>query len=140
MSVFWSIFFKLISVLSNVVIGYIGGKIKKIDINSIASLLFYLIAPIIFFSVPASTKLNFNTISIVIIVAIISSISCLISYYILGFYSYLSGFRFPYLPAYYCCLCRCIPTISFHCHHIKIICCSVEPAQPMSVTFLLGAA
>lgn len=83
---FWLIFFKIIAVLLNVIVGFVAGKIsskwQKIEQDSIASLLFYFIAPIVFFSIPAHTKLSLYEISITLVTFSISTILCFSSYFI----------------------------------------------------------
>jgi predicted permease len=63
-------------------IGFVAGRYLKIERDSIASLLFYLIAPIVFFNSITRTTINLTTLSLPIIVYLISSIICLIFYFI----------------------------------------------------------
>ncbi|KJV56346.1 membrane transport family protein [Orientia chuto str. Dubai] len=82
MAIFYFVFFKIIAILLNVVIGFLAGKWSKVERDSIAGLLFYFIAPIVFFSIPAHTKLNFHEISIAIVTFTIASILCGFSNYV----------------------------------------------------------
>jgi malate permease and related proteins len=84
MAIFSIVFFKIFSLLLTVVIGFMAGRWSKVERDSIASLLFYFIAPIIFFATPASTSLTPKAISFVIVVAGIASFICLFSYYFFG--------------------------------------------------------
>jgi malate permease and related proteins len=82
MLVFSIVFFKTISVLLCVIIGFLAGKLCNIDRDSIASLLFYFISPIVFFAIPASTTLTVSALSITLVTFVIASIIALISYYL----------------------------------------------------------
>lgn len=84
MPIFSSIFFKIISILLSIIVGYFAGRFKKVDRETIANLIFYFIAPIVFFSVPASSNITFADLGIVFIVYFISSCLAIFSYY---FYS-----------------------------------------------------
>lgn len=80
MSIFYIVFLKIISVLLNVVIGFVAGKFSKVDRESISTLLFYFISPIVFFSIPASTNVTFGDIGITFVVFVISSSLCIFTY------------------------------------------------------------
>lgn len=80
MSIFYIVFLKIISVLLNVVIGFVAGKFSKVDRDSISTLLFYFISPIVFFSIPASTNVTLGDIGITFVVFIISSFLCIFTY------------------------------------------------------------
>ncbi len=82
MAIFSLVFFKIISILLNVIIGFLAGRWLKVERDSIASLLFYFIAPIVFFSTPASTQLTLHATSITLITYIIATILCLFSYFL----------------------------------------------------------
>ena len=88
-AIFSLIFFKVISLLLSVIIGFIAGKYKDVQRESITLLLFYFIAPIVFFSIPANSVLTINAISIIITMFILASILCFISYKI--FSRYMEG-------------------------------------------------
>lgn len=79
MAIFNFVFFKIIAILLNVIIGFLAGKWSKVDRDSIAGLLFYFIAPIVFFSIPAHTKLDLHEISIAIVTFVIASALCYLS-------------------------------------------------------------
>ncbi|MDX1916891.1 MAG: AEC family transporter [Rickettsiaceae bacterium] len=80
MPLFYTVFFKIISILLSVIIGYAAGRLEKVERESIASLLFYFIAPIVFFSVPANSTLSFTDIGISMVTYTISCIACLCAY------------------------------------------------------------
>ncbi|MDF2965196.1 MAG: hypothetical protein K0Q51_584 [Rickettsiaceae bacterium] len=84
MAIFSIVFFKIISLLLSVLIGFLAGKFSKVERDSIASLLFYFIAPIIFFATPASTSLTPKAVSFVLVVAMLASCLCIFSYYFFG--------------------------------------------------------
>ncbi|NDB84003.1 MAG: AEC family transporter [Alphaproteobacteria bacterium] len=80
MPLFYTVFFKIISILLSVIIGYVAGRLEKVQRESIASLLFYFIAPIVFFSVPANASLAFSDIGISVVTFTISCSACLLAY------------------------------------------------------------
>lgn len=84
MSLFYILFFKIVSILLSVIIGYVAGRMEKVERESIAALLFYFIAPIVFFSVPASANLALSDIGIAVITF---TIACLLSYVAYKLYS-----------------------------------------------------
>lgn len=86
MEIFVTVFFKTISVLLNVLIGFLAGKYFNVQRDGIAALLFYFIAPIVFFAIPANTDLTFAALSITLTTFVIATIISLGSYYIFGFY------------------------------------------------------
>ncbi|MFK8040453.1 MAG: AEC family transporter [Rickettsiaceae bacterium] len=86
MAIFSVVFLKTVSVFLCVIIGFLGGKYSNIDRNSIATLLFYFITPIVFFSVPASTVFTIFEFSITFVLFIISTILGIIGYYFAGMY------------------------------------------------------
>lgn len=86
MSIIWIVFLKTVSVLLSIIIGFFAGRFSNVDNDSIASLLFYFISPIVFFAIPASTTLTFAALSITLVTFVISSILCLFSYYFFGKY------------------------------------------------------
>ena len=77
MTLFYTLFFKIISILLSVIVGYIAGRLDKVERESIAALLFYFIAPIVFFSVPANTTLTLSDLGIALITF---SSSCVLSF------------------------------------------------------------
>lgn len=86
MGVFSIVFLKIVSVLLNVIIGFLAGRFSKVDRDSIASLLFYFISPIVFFTIPASTNLSLSEVSIAFVTFVIATGLCSLSYYLYGMY------------------------------------------------------
>jgi predicted permease len=86
MALFSIVFFKTVSVLLSVIIGFLAGKYSKVERDSIAALLFYFISPIVFFAIPASTTLTLSALSITVVVFCISTLLMLFSYYFFGQY------------------------------------------------------
>lgn len=86
MALFSIVFFKTVSVLLSVIIGFLAGKYSKVERDSIAALLFYFISPIVFFAIPASTTLTLSALSITVVVLCISTLLSLFSYYFFGRY------------------------------------------------------
>lgn len=86
MIVFSIVFFKIVSVLLNVIIGFLAGRWSKVERDSIAALLFYFISPIVFFSIPASTTMTMSALSVTLVAFVISTILCIFSYHFFGLY------------------------------------------------------
>jgi predicted permease len=80
MALFSIVFFKIISILLSVIVGYVAGRMEKVERESIASLLFYFIAPIVFFSVPASANLSISDIGVAFLTFTIATILSLAAY------------------------------------------------------------
>ena len=64
MAVFSLVFFKVLSSLLSVLIGFLSGRFSNVEKDSIASLLFYFVAPIVFFAIPTSAELTLNSLGI----------------------------------------------------------------------------
>ncbi len=86
MAIFTIVFFKTISVLLSVVIGFLAGRYSKVERDSIASLLFYFISTIVFFAIPASTTLTLSALSVTVVVFFIATSLSIFSYYFFGRY------------------------------------------------------
>lgn len=86
MAIFTIVFLKTISVLLSVVIGFLAGRYSKVERDSIASLLFYFISPIVFFAIPASTTLTLSALSVTVVVFFIATSLSIFSYYFFGRY------------------------------------------------------
>lgn len=80
------VFFKTISGLLSVIIGFLAGKYSNVERDSIASLLFFFISPIVFFTIPTSTTVTLGHLSITILTFLISTILAAISYYLCSLY------------------------------------------------------
>lgn len=86
MAIFSIVFFKTVSVLLSVIIGFLAGKYSNVERDSIASLLFYFISPIVFFAIPASTTLTFSTLSISLATFLIATSLSIFAYHFFGMY------------------------------------------------------
>jgi predicted permease len=84
MTIFSLVFFKVLSSLLSVVIGFLSGKYSNVDKESIASLLFYFVAPIVFFAIPTSTQLTFSSLGITLITFSLCTILSFFSYWLYG--------------------------------------------------------
>lgn len=84
--VFSVVFFKIIAILLNVVIGFLAGRLLNVQRDSIASLLFYFISPIVFFTIPANSNLSVSALGITLVTFIICSLLCIFAYYFFGMY------------------------------------------------------
>lgn len=85
-AIFSLVFFKIVAILLNVVVGFMAGRWMKVERDSIASLLFYFVSPIVFFTIPASANLSISALGITLVTFIISSSLCIFSYYFFGLY------------------------------------------------------
>lgn len=81
MLLFSIVFLKIITLLLNVLIGFLAAKYSNVAGRSMSALLFYYITPIVFFSIPASASIDFKSFSIGIVIFLISSLICLTSFY-----------------------------------------------------------
>jgi len=84
MAIFSIVFFKTISVLFNVIIGFLAGRYSNVERDGIAALLFYFISPIVFFAIPASTTLTFSALSITLVTFLIATAISIFSYHLFG--------------------------------------------------------
>lgn len=84
MAIFSLVFFKVLSALLSVVIGYLAGRFSNVEKESIASLLFYFVAPIVFFAIPTNTHLTFNALGITAVTFVLSSFLGFFSYWLYG--------------------------------------------------------
>lgn len=85
MAIFSLVFFKVLSSLLSVAIGFGAGKFADVDKDSIAKLLFYFVAPIVFFAIPTSTTLQVSDLGILFITIFICSMLVLLSYWLYGY-------------------------------------------------------
>jgi predicted permease len=81
MVLFSLVFFKIVTILLNVLVGFLAAKYSGVSGRSISALLFYYITPIVFFSIPASAPIDFKSLTIGLVVFFLSSIICFISSY-----------------------------------------------------------
>jgi hypothetical protein len=84
MVIFSLVFFKVLSCLLSVLLGYCSGRFSDVQKDSIASLLFYFVAPIVFFAIPTSAKLNFSDLGITAITTTLCALLSFFSYWLYG--------------------------------------------------------
>lgn len=84
MAIFSLVFFKVLSSLLSVIIGFMSGKYSNVEKDSIASLLFYFVAPIVFFAIPTSTNLIFSSLGITLLTFTLCTILGFFSYWLYG--------------------------------------------------------
>lgn len=82
MNIFLTLLAKLIPLYFFITLGYIAGKRLNVKKKSIASLLIYIIAPLIVFNGVVSAPLNSASLSLPILFFICSSLICLFFYFI----------------------------------------------------------
>lgn len=86
MATFGLVFFKTISVLLSVLVGFLAGKYSGVERNGIASLLFYYVSPIVFFSIPANTELTLSSASVALLTFSIATTLSISAYFFFGRY------------------------------------------------------
>lgn len=84
MTIFSIVFFKVLSSLLSVLLGYLAGRFSNVEKESIASLLFYFVAPIVFFAIPTNAKLTINSLGITVLTFTMGSILGILSYWFYG--------------------------------------------------------
>ncbi|RTK92281.1 MAG: AEC family transporter [Rickettsiales bacterium] len=84
MAIFSLVFLKVLSSLLSVVIGFLAGRYSNVEKESIASLLFFFVAPIVFFAIPTSTHLTFSSLGITALTFTLCTVLSVFSYYIYG--------------------------------------------------------
>ncbi|MBF8247052.1 MAG: AEC family transporter [Rickettsia sp.] len=82
MNIFNIVFLKILSSIFVVLLGYVAGKIRKIDKETITSLLFYFIAPIVIISILTKSRLKISDFSIVFITFLICSCLNIITFFL----------------------------------------------------------
>ena len=84
MAIFSLVFFKVLSSLLSVVIGFMSGKYSNVEKDSIASLLFYFVVPIVFFAIPTSANLTFSSFGITLLTFVLCTMLSFFSYWLYG--------------------------------------------------------
>ena len=84
MAIFSLVFFKVLSSLLSVLIGFLSGRFSNVEKESIASLLFYFVAPIVFFAIPTSSHLTFSSLGITVVTFALATILGVFSYWLYG--------------------------------------------------------
>ncbi|HJK86543.1 MAG TPA: AEC family transporter [Candidatus Megaira endosymbiont of Nemacystus decipiens] len=84
MSLFILVFLKVLSSLLSVVIGFLAGKYSDVERDSIAALLFYFVAPVVFFAIPTNTHLTFQALGITLLTFCLCSLISVFCYWLYG--------------------------------------------------------
>jgi len=84
MAIFSLVFLKVLSSLLSVLIGFLSGRFSNVEKDSIASLLFYFVAPIVFFAIPTNTHLSFGELGISAVTFTLASFLGFFSYWLYG--------------------------------------------------------
>lgn len=84
MAIFSLVFLKVFSSLLSVVIGFLAGKFSNVEKDSIAALLFYFVAPIVFFAIPTSANLTFSSLGITLLTFTLCTILSFFCYWLYG--------------------------------------------------------
>jgi predicted permease len=86
MGIFSLVFFKVLSALLSVLVGFLAGKFSDVKKQSIASLLFFFIAPIVFFAIPTSTSLGLSSLGITLLTFTLAALLTFFSNWLYGKY------------------------------------------------------
>ena len=85
MIIFSLVFYKILTSLLYVLIGFLAGKYSNVDRDSIARLLFYFVAPVVFFSIPTNASLTLSDLSLIVVVYLICAFLVVFSYWLYGY-------------------------------------------------------
>jgi len=86
MEVFLTLLLKLIPLYIIILLGFIGGKYLGAKKETLASLLIYIIAPIIIFNGVVTTKISISSLSLPVLFFVLASITSIIFYKIAGYF------------------------------------------------------
>lgn len=86
MEIFFTLLFKLIPLYIIILLGFFAGKYLHVKKEPIATLLIYIIAPIIIFNGVVATKINVSSLSLPILFFFLCSVMCLSFYWIAHFF------------------------------------------------------
>lgn len=86
MEVFLALLFKLIPLYIFILLGFIAGKYLGVKKDSIATLVIYIIAPVIFFNGVYTTTISFSSLSLPLLIFLICCFISFLFYYIGGFF------------------------------------------------------
>ncbi|PCJ29362.1 MAG: permease [Rickettsiales bacterium] len=84
MAIFSLVFFKVLSSLLSVLMGFLSGKYSDVQKESIASLLFFFVAPIVFFAIPTSANLTIESLGITLLTFSLCTMLGFFSYWLYG--------------------------------------------------------
>lgn len=86
MDLFLSLFVKLLALYITILLGFIAGKYLGVKKESVATLVIYLIAPVIFFNGVLTTNISLSSLSLPLLVFTICCFICLLFYFLGGFF------------------------------------------------------
>ncbi len=81
MLIFWTLFFKLLPLYFLIFLGFIAGKYLKVDRESIATLLIYIILPLVVMHGVMTTSITLSRLTLPFLVFLISCFFCVIVYF-----------------------------------------------------------
>ncbi|MFZ4761794.1 MAG: AEC family transporter [Alphaproteobacteria bacterium] len=84
MELFWFLLLKLIPLYTTIVMGFVAGRFLKIETESVAKLVFFMIAPLVVFNGVARLPITLPLLGLPILVFVLSSIMSLIFYRVGG--------------------------------------------------------
>ena len=84
MTIFSLVFVKVLSSLLSVCMGFLAGKYSRVDRDSIAELLFYFVAPVVFFAIPTNTELKFSELGITALTFALCTVLSIFCYWLYG--------------------------------------------------------
>lgn len=85
MDVFHVILAQILPLYLLIALGFAAGKWLKVERQSVASLLFYFIAPLVFFSGLARTRISADVLSLPLLMFAVSCAVCALAYWLSGF-------------------------------------------------------
>lgn len=85
MEIFLTLLFKLIPLYLMIALGFIAGKYLKVQKESVANIVIYILVPVIIFNGTATTPLNISTLSLPVLFYVLCSFMCLLFYFLGGF-------------------------------------------------------
>jgi predicted permease len=86
MTIFLALLLKIIPLYILILLGFIGGKYLQVKKESIANLVIYLIAPVIFFNGVFTTKISLSSLSLPFLIFAICCLICLFFYFLSSFF------------------------------------------------------
>ena len=86
MSVFSVVFFKLIPLYVIILLGFLAGKFLRASKETLASILIYILTPVVVFNGMLKIKISFDSLSLTIVCLLISCIMSLLFFYLGGFF------------------------------------------------------
>ena len=85
MTLFPALLYKILPLYVTIAMGFLSGKYLKINRETIATLMFYVITPVVIFTGVMHTKLDLNILLLPVITFLISTSLCFLFYYFSGF-------------------------------------------------------